>query len=188
MILEYDNKAHEIKLKDLKVSLRLSIKNKSSSSATSSTSSTNEGVKPKVLNVAGILPFTEKEFLTQLVSLAEKENDDGSRAEYTISEETADASKIRKVIFNDDLNVTKAEKLWAWNISFALKEVKSIAESKEARKKKPVVKKTPDNGEVVSSNTESSQSEAGNEEHGSLYRFAQYIDKALAPDEDNETA
>ncbi|AWI51421.1 hypothetical protein DDU33_07955 [Actinobacillus porcitonsillarum] len=106
----------------------------------SSTKKSDKGVKAKELNVSGVIPYSHKEWLTQLFQLAEAESGKGEQVKYRVSAIIAEAVNMREVQFSDDVSAVDAGNRLAWNVSFKLKEVNSVAEKKESRKKKPKAK------------------------------------------------
>ncbi|WP_221800400.1 DNA-binding protein [Oceanobacter mangrovi] len=134
MILERDGTTTEIRLKDLKVSVKLPIKNEDASGTGSGTATLNSGTKAKTLSVAGRLPFNSADHLTELVKLAEALTDAGTRAIYNITETAADAVQINRVQFNGDFDARPIDGLMAWAVTFGLTEYQSTAERVEAQR------------------------------------------------------
>lgn len=113
---------------------------KDMSGSKSSTKNTEKGVKAKELQVSGIIPYDRKEWLTTIFKLAEAETGKGEQEKYRVSSVTAEAVNMREVQFADSVSAQEMEKRLAWQVSFTLREVNSVAEKKEERKKKPQVK------------------------------------------------
>ncbi len=134
MILERDGTTKDIGLMDLSVSLKLPIKNQDASGNGSNTATLNTGTKAKTLSIAGRIPFSSADNLTDLIKLAEALNSDGTRAIYTIVDDTADAADITTVQFNGDLDARKIPDLQAWAVTFGLSEYLSTAERVEAQR------------------------------------------------------
>ena len=183
MILESNDESFALKLFDLRVSFKLSLKNKEVGSNTSSSDTLNQGTKPKVLTVAGSLVFTEEEHLSNLIKLAEAVKEDGSRQEYTIEDQTANVGDVRQVTFHQDFSVNKMPKYEAWQISFSLLQFNSVAEQKEQRAA-PKVEPVADavTGQVVTAPAEETRGEESQEEDkGFIWGVLKKLDDALAP-------
>lgn len=183
MILEHDDTLFELDFSELLVSLKLSLSNQKVGGNTSSTDSVNTGTKPKQLSIAGVLPFAKVEHLRQLIQVAEATTASGARQVYNITDETADAADIRQVKFDGDFNVRKMKEYNAWNVTFSLHQVNSIAEANEARAL---------DASVAVGDSAAGQSIAGddafeqaNQQHGMVYDFLKRVDAALAPNENS---
>ena len=184
MIFENDGSSFELKLFDLHVGFKLSLKNKGVGSNTSSSETLNQGTKAKVISVAGSLTYEEEQHLTDLIKLAEAVKDDGSRQEYTLEDKTANVGDVRQVTFHEDFNVKKMPKFQAWQISFSLLQFNSVAEQKEQRAA-PKVEPVADSitGQVISAPTEEdSQETKVSEKKGFIWDVLKQIDDALAPE------
>jgi hypothetical protein len=191
MILEHDDKAFELKLSDLHVALKLSLKNKSVGANTSATDTINEGTKAKVLSVSGQVKFEDENHLAALMKLAEKTGDDGARQIYTIEDKTANVGDIRQVQFHNDFNVKKMAKFEAWNVDFSLLQKNSVAEKKEERAK-PQVEPVADSvtGEVVAAQEASASEEQGLDQasaaNGFIWDALKKLDTYLEPEVDTQ--
>ncbi|WP_416365195.1 hypothetical protein [Pasteurella multocida] len=87
-----------------------------------------------------MIPYERKEWLTNLFNLAEAENEKGEQVKYRVSCLIAEAINMREVQFTGQVSATEMGGRLAWQVSFTLREVNSIAEKKEQRKPKPTVK------------------------------------------------
>ncbi|MDP2548909.1 hypothetical protein [Oceanobacter sp. 4_MG-2023] len=134
MILERNGTTTELQLLNLAVSVKLPIKNADVSASSSSTDTINTGTKGKRLSVAGRIPFASADDLTTIIKLGEALNDDGTRAVYTIVDDTADAADITNVKFDGDFDARKIPDLQAWAVTFSLTEHLSTAERVEAQR------------------------------------------------------
>lgn len=161
---------------DIEVRLTLEMPNDDASGKTSSTETLNGGVKPKKLSVSCTLPMRESKSLTKLIKMAESVEKDGNRSVYTVSDETADAADIREVIFHDRLDVRKRDNLLAWQISFTLREHKSVPEVKEQRS-------TPSSGSATAASAAGAEVKSNAEvtSKGPLYDMLKSLDEYLAP-------
>ena len=180
MILERDGKTTEIKLKDLATSLKLPIKNQDASGNSSATTKLNSGTKAKQISVSGRIGFSEASDLTALIKLAEALESDGSRAVYTIVDETADAADITRVIFDGDLDARKIPDLLAWAVTLSFTEYLSTAERAEAIRKSGADAVVADSvsGEEVSDGTESDS--ATIDKDGFVYKTLQKVESLLS--------
>ncbi|OOF35533.1 hypothetical protein BKK49_12490 [Rodentibacter rarus] len=106
----------------------------------SSTKKSDKGVKAKELSVTGFIPYNRKEWLTQLFNFAELEDGKGEQSKYRISCTVAEAVNMREVQFSGEVSATEQNGQLGWAISFTLREVNSVAEKKDQRKKKPKAK------------------------------------------------
>ena len=117
--------------KNLTVSVRLSLSRKDLSGDSAGTDYAAGGTKPHQLAVAFLLPFEEAGKLTALADAAKAVNDMGDPEEWDIQDDVADLMKVRSVIFDGDLSVKKHDSLLAYEVSFNLSEVDSVAEQAE---------------------------------------------------------
>lgn len=149
-----------IYMHNLMTSVSVKREQKDMSGSKSSTKNSEKGVKAKELQVSGIIPYECKEWLTTLFNLAEAETGKGEQAKYRVSSVTAEAVNMREVQFADTVNAQEMENRLAWQVSFTLREVNSVAEKKEARKAKPQVKTQGEKAPVA----QSSQPQAAEQE------------------------
>lgn len=124
----------------------------------SSTKKADKGIKAKELNVTGLIPYNQKEWLTTLFNLAEAEDGKGEQAKYRVSAIIAEAVNMREVQFSGEVSAVDAGDKLAWKIQFQLKEVNSVAEKKESRKKKPTAKKQGEKAKSTKTNSSSTKS------------------------------
>lgn len=144
----------------LMTSVSVKREQKDMSGSKSSTKKSEKGVKAKELQVTGIIPYDKKEWLTKLFNLAEAETGKGEQSKYRVSSVTAEAVNMREVQFADSVIAQEMENRLAWQVSFTLREVNSVAEKKEARKAKPQVKTQGEKAPVA----QSSQPKAAEQE------------------------
>lgn len=105
----------------------------------SSTKRSDKGVKSKELRVNGLIPYREKEWLTNIFKLAEATDKKGEQVKYRISNITAEAANMREGVFSGEVSASE-DYVLGWNINFTLKEVNSVSEKKAKQKKKPKAK------------------------------------------------
>lgn len=149
-----------IYMHNLMTSVSVKREQKDMSGSKSSTKNSEKGVKAKELQVSGIIPYERKEWLTTIFNLAEAETGKGEQAKYRVSSVTAEAVNMREVQFADSVTAQEMEDRLAWQVSFTLREVNSVAEKKEARKAKPQVKTQGEKAPVA----QSSQPQAAEQE------------------------
>lgn len=149
-----------IYMHNLMTSVSVKREQKDMSGSKSSTKKSEKGVKAKELQVRGIIPYERKEWLTTLFNLAEAETGKGEQVKYRVSSVTAEAVNMREVQFADTVNAQEMENRLAWQVSFTLCEVNSVAEKKEARKAKPQVKTQGEKAPIA----QSSQPQAAEQE------------------------
>jgi len=176
MILERDGTTKDIGLMDLSVSLKLPIKNQDASGNGSNTATLNTGTKAKTLSIAGRIPFSSADNLTDLIKLAEALNSDGTRAIYTIVDDTADAADITTVQFNGDLDARKIP-----DLPFGLSEYLSTAERVEAQRNAGYM-----SSEVAADSASGTEvagaagNESGIDKEGFVYKLFRKVDDYLA--------
>lgn len=125
----------------------------------SSTKKSDKGVKAKELNVTGFIPYSQKEWLTKLFNFAEYEDGKGEQSKYRVSCTVAEAVNMREVQFSGEVSATEQSGQLGWAISFTLREVNSVAEKKEQRKKKPKAKAQGEKAPTAQSSTNKSAGE-----------------------------
>ncbi|MBN6067885.1 hypothetical protein HYE54_03685 [Aggregatibacter actinomycetemcomitans] len=146
-----------IYMHNLMTSVSVKREQKDMSGSKSSTKKSEKGVKAKELQVSGLIPYARKEWLTQLFNLAEAETGKGEQAKYRVSSVTAETVNMREVQFADSVMAKEMDDLLAWQVSFTLREVNSVAEKKEARKTKPQVKTQGESAPVAQSSQPSEE-------------------------------
>lgn len=129
-----------IYLHNIMMSVSVKREEKDMSGQKSSTKKSDKGVKAKELSVTGVIPYNRKEWLTQLFNLAEAETGKGEQTKYRVSCTVAEAVNMREVQFSGEVSATEQNGQLGWAISFTLREVNSVAEKKDQRKKKPKAK------------------------------------------------
>lgn len=122
---------HDIELKDINVSVILTLPSEDAGGQTSSTETIEQGVKPQLINVSGTVLMAEPEKLGAIKELATAIGEDRKRVKYDIVEPIAEAMNIRQVRFFDRLSVKENEVSRKWKVDFVLREVNSVAEAKE---------------------------------------------------------
>lgn len=126
-----------IYLNNILMSVSVKREEKDMSGQKSSTKKSDKGVKAKELNVTGFIPYSQKEWLTKLFNLAESEDGKGEQSKYRVSCTIAEAVNMREVQFSGEVSAIEQSGQLGWSVSFTLREVNSVAEKKDQRKKKP---------------------------------------------------
>lgn len=93
--------------------------------------SSDNGVKPGVLNVSTKIPFVDADQLTKLVNMAKELDKNGARVERTINSDVAKAYKIRKAKFDGMVKTKEEKEVKAWLVTFNLLEVQSKSEREQ---------------------------------------------------------
>lgn len=140
-----------IYLRNIMMSVSVKREEKDMSGQKSSTKKSDKGVKAKELNVTGFIPYARKEWLTDLFNLAESEDGKGEQSKYRVSCTIAEAVNMREVQFSGEVTAAEQSGQLGWAISFTLREVNSVAEKKEQRKKKPKAKAQSEKAPTVNS-------------------------------------
>ncbi|TCJ98842.1 hypothetical protein EV694_1269 [Volucribacter psittacicida] len=159
-----------IYLNNIIMSLSVKREEKDMSGQKSSTKKSDKGIKAKELTVNGIIPYKCKEWLTDLFKLAEAEDEKGEQVKYRVSAIIAESVNMREVTFSDSITATEQQNNMAWQISFTLREVNSIAEKKEARKAKPQAKVQSEQAPVAKPQTEQTQESQPEQEDNSFWK------------------
>lgn len=147
-------------LHNILMSVSVKREEKDMSGQKSSTKKTDKGVKAKELNVSGIIPYNRKEWLTDLFNLAEAEDGKGEQVKYRVSSITAEAVNMREVQFSNEVQAQELKEQLAWQISFTLREVNSVAEKKERRKPKPKAKAQGEKAPKAGNTTQTPQAKS----------------------------
>lgn len=184
MILKNGSTETALEIHDMRVAVKLPIRNKDQSGDSTATDTTTGGTKAKIISVSGRIAKEAAENLRTLIRLAEAENDDGSRVQYTISDDTAEAADVRTVIFHEDLDAREIEGLHAWAVTFSLREVISVPELKQQRAAANTITATPDTatGQTIAAATPEEQ--ATQQQQGFIYGLLKDLDEYLAPEAD----
>ncbi|MDY4281044.1 MAG: hypothetical protein SOX56_08275 [[Pasteurella] mairii] len=172
-----------IYLNNILISVSLRREEKDMSGQKSSTKKSDKGVKAKALSVSGLIPYNRREWLTALFKLAEAEDSKGEQEKYRVSCVTAETVNMREVQFSDTISAQELQDKLAWQVSFTLREINSIAEKKEQRKTKPKAKVQSENAAKAEATAPSENSASATnstpqaEEDNSFWG---QLDKALA--------
>jgi len=185
MILVNGSTQTALNLSHMKVSIKLPIRNQDQSGDSTATDTTSQGTKAKVISVSGRIAKVDADDLRTLTRLAEAETDTGARVQYLIQDETAAAMDVRNVIFHDDLDAREIDGLYAWAVTFSLREVVSVPEVKQQRAANAAtanVSNATAAGQSIAAATE--QQNAIEQKNGTLWQLAKNLDEFLAPDDE----
>ncbi|MEA4863397.1 MAG: hypothetical protein AB7F40_05650 [Victivallaceae bacterium] len=140
MLLSYGSSELKIPGKNLKVRVGCPFERKDLSGDGSGTEFAAAGDKPAKISCSLQLPIAEAAQLTKLVTWARWRDENGDPVSYRISDYLVNAFQIKQVIFEGDFTSEEDSELRAINVAFGLREVKSVAEKKEADIKKELAK------------------------------------------------
>lgn len=113
------------------------------SGQSSSTNSSEKGIKPKVLNVKGLIEYSRAEQLSRLIELSYQTEKDGAKKVYRVANATANVINLRQAVFSGKFSISPHTTLLAWEISFTLSERQSVPEKREEREQQRAI----ENGE-----------------------------------------
>jgi hypothetical protein len=103
-------------------------------SGQSSITETGEtGNKAKQLTISMAISFKNSAELTKLINLAEATDSNGARVVYNIVNTTAEAWRIRQVVFKNEISSREDESTEQWFVTFKLHEKRSVPEKIESR-------------------------------------------------------
>lgn len=164
--------------KELRVAMSMRIDTEGLSGQTSSTSTAHKGFKPKVFNVSLIIPFDEPSLLTKLTATAQATQPNGDLKIYSITDELANAVKVRKVQFTEEFFVRDMDNLRAWSVQFSLQDYQSVPEKVEQRKEVATAPAQTSSGQVVAAEETQEQPQA--DQPGFFERQLAKLNEALA--------
>ncbi|WP_271105102.1 DNA-binding protein [Pseudomonas tohonis] len=139
----------KVRGKGLKVAAALRIETADMSGQTSNTDGAHKGFKPKSLTVTLLIPFTDRDDLVQLMSLAQATAAGGQRHTYRVVNDTAQAFGMRQAEFSDNVSAREDDTLAAWRVQFTLTEKLSTAERVEKRRTGNAVNQQSAPGQAV---------------------------------------
>lgn len=119
--------------KSLNVKGSMELRTEDIAGETSSTEFAEKGIKPKILRVSLLIPFSMQTALNSLIKVAEAKDKNGEMKIYVITNRTANAGGIKQVRFVEQIVWEEADSLQNWNVSFALQEHMSNPERAEKR-------------------------------------------------------
>lgn len=122
-----------IVLKNPSVSVEYDLPEDDQSGQSSSTNSSEKGIKPKKMNVSGLIEFSTPDRLSRLIELSYQTENGGAKKLYRIANATANVVNLREAVFSGKISVSPHSSLLAWQIGFTLSERKSVPEKRETR-------------------------------------------------------
>ena len=120
-------------LKNPSVSAEYDLPDEDQSGQSSSTNSSEKGIKPKKLNISGLIEYSTPERLSRLIELSYQTESGGAKKLYRIANATANVINLREGVFSGKISIAPHQSLLAWQISFTLSERKSVPEKRETR-------------------------------------------------------
>lgn len=120
-------------LKNPSISAEYDLPDEDQSGQSSSTNSSEKGIKPKKLNISGLIEYSTPDRLSRLIELSYQTENGGAKKLYRVANATANVINLREAVFNGKVSVSPHSTLLAWQISFTLSERKSVPEKREAR-------------------------------------------------------
>lgn len=131
IILALDGES--IILKNPEISAEYDLPDEDQSGQSSSTNSSEKGIKPKKLNISGLIEYSTPDRLSRLVELSYQTEKGGAKKLYRVANATANVINLREAVFGNKISVSPHSSLLAWQVSFTLSERKSVPEKREAR-------------------------------------------------------
>lgn len=120
-------------LKNPSVSAEYDLPEEDQSGQSSSTNSSEKGIKPKKLNINGLIEYSTPDRLSRLIELSYQTENGGAKKLYRVANATANVINLREAVFSGKVSVSPHSTLLAWQVSFTLSERKSVPEKREAR-------------------------------------------------------
>jgi len=120
-------------LKNPAISAEYDLPDEDQSGQSSSTNSSEKGIKPKKLNISGLIEYSTPDRLSRLIELSYQTEAGGAKKLYRIANATANVINLREAVFSGKVSVSPHSTLLAWQISFTLSERKSVPEKRETR-------------------------------------------------------
>jgi len=120
-------------LKNPSISAEYDLPDEDQSGQSSSTNSSEKGIKPKKLNISGLIEYSTPDRLSRLIELSYQTEKGGAKKLYRVANATANVINLREAVFSGKISVSPHSTLLAWQISFTLSERKSVPEKRETR-------------------------------------------------------
>jgi hypothetical protein len=129
---------------NLKVSATLQLAGEDMSGQGSHTPQAEKGDKAQSFTVGLQIPYKNADWLRDVVRLAQGKTSKGERTIYDIANLTANTMGVTRVVFQGSLDVREDDGLKLWQVSFQLKQYRSVPEKQAERvKAKTVAAQTP---------------------------------------------
>lgn len=120
-------------LKNPEISAEYDLPEEDQSGQSSSTNSSEKGIKPKKLNINGLIEYSTPDRLSRLIELSYQTESGGAKKLYRVANATANVINLREAVFSGKVSVSPHSSLLAWQVSFTLSERKSVPEKREKR-------------------------------------------------------
>ncbi|MEB7742453.1 hypothetical protein NGB58_25330 [Escherichia coli] len=120
-------------MQNMVVSPSMQFQEKDQSGQTSSTANAEQGIKAKELRVTGMITFDDEPALQRLFQMASATTGTGALRVYRIANATAAAINFREGTFSGQIEAQQQHDRLAWQVSFTLREKRSVPEKKQAR-------------------------------------------------------
>lgn len=131
IILALDGES--IILKNPEISAEYDLPEEDQSGQSSSTNSSEKGIKPKKLNINGLIEYSTPDRLSRLIELSYQTENGGAKKLYRVANATANVINLREAVFSGKVSISPHSSLLAWQVSFTLSERKSVPEKREER-------------------------------------------------------
>ncbi|OCG79403.1 baseplate complex protein [Gilliamella sp. Occ4-3] len=132
-------------LKNPSISAEYDLPEEDQSGQSSSTNSSEKGIKPKKLNINGLIEYSTPDRLSRLIELSYQTEKGGAKKLYRVANATANVINLREAVFSGKVSVSPHSTLLAWQVSFTLSERKSVPEKREARAQQRAVENGDEN-------------------------------------------
>lgn len=136
-------------LKNPLISAEYDLPDEDQSGQSSSTNSSERGIKPKKLNISGLIEYSTPDRLTRLIELSYQTEIGGAKKLFRIANATANVINFREGVFSGKISIVPHSSLLAWQVNFTLSERKSVPEKREAREQQRRVENGDENVEAV---------------------------------------
>lgn len=157
-------------LKNPEISAEYDLPEEDQSGQSSSTNSSEKGIKPKKLNISGLIEYSTPDRLGRLIELSYQTESGGAKKLYRVANATANVINLREAVFSGKISVSPHSSLLAWQVSFTLSERKSVPEKREARAQKRAIENGDESVGAIIEDVPSEQ-----EEKGSLTWFEENV-------------
>lgn len=157
-------------LKNPEISAEYDLPEEDQSGQSSSTNSSEKGIKPKKLNINGLIEYSTPDRLSRLIELSYQTESGGAKKLYRVANATANVINLREAVFSGKVSVSPHSSLLAWQVSFTLSERKSVPEKREARAQQRAIENGDESVGAIIEDVPNEQ-----EENGSLTWFEENV-------------
>lgn len=148
-------------LKNPEISAEYDLPDEDQSGQSSSTNSSEKGIKPKKLNISGLIEYSTPDRLSRLIELSYQTESGGAKKLYRVANATANVINLREAVFSGKISVSPHSSLLAWQVSFTLSERKSVPEKREARAQKRAIENGDESVGAIIEDVPNEQAENG---------------------------